>query len=502
MPLLVLSAREAFQRAKGDHARWPGRTRGQMGRLRPVADPGFTPSFRFGPKDPVFTIGSCFARNIERQLLIEGYNVALTRFSPPVEADPRVNTDVMLHRYVPQSIANELAWALTDAPYPEAYFYEEPDGWRDLQLHMGGPPAPLETIRARRKALTDYMRLAGEARVFVMTVGLAEAWFDRETGLYLNAAPPAWARKLFPHRFEFHLLDHDEILKGLEQVRDLLVRHGRPDLDMLVTVSPVALATTFTGEDIIVANAYMKSALRSAIEVFARSHERVDYFPSYESVTLSDYRRAWQDDQAHVTDEMIRRNVLRMLEAYGEPTPERERALAGLVAYDHLQSAQEAIAWDRRDRALELYRAAAAAAPEDGQVLLEAGKFMIEAGRWPEALRLLESALQHGAEVYGGWYWLARVQYRLRRYREAWASVEEARLREPKSAPVLNLSADIAAKLGRTHEALALAEEHASLEPGSDASKARVARLRRRLRFPILGRIRAWAAASEAKPAT
>jgi tetratricopeptide (TPR) repeat protein len=502
MPLLVISAREAFQRAKSEHARWPGRTRGQMGRLRPVAEPGFKPSFRFSPEDLVFTIGSCFARNIERQLLVEGYNVALTRFSPPEEADPRVNTDVMLHRYVPQSIANELAWALTDAPYPDAFFYEEPDGWRDLQLHMGGPPAPIETIRARRTALTDFMRLAGQAKVFVMTVGLAEAWFDRELGLYLNASPPAWARKLFPDRFEFHLLDHDEVLQGLEQVRDLLVRHGQPDLRMLVTVSPVALATTFTGEDIIVANSYMKSALRSATEVFARRHEGVDYFPSYESVMLTDYRRAWQDDQAHVTDEMIRRNVLRMLEAYGEPTPERERALAGLVAYDQVQSAREAVAWERRDRALELYRSAAAAAPEDGQILLEAGKFMIEEGRWTEALGLLEAAIRQGSEHYGGWYWLARVQYRLRRYGAAWTSAEEARRCEPRSAPVLNLCADVAAKLGRTKQALELAEQHASLEPGSKLSKSRVERLRRRLRFPIWGRIRAWLAASEAKAAT
>ena len=495
MPLLVLSAREAFQRAKSAHARWPGRTRGQMGRLRPIAEPGFSPSFHFGPKDLVFTIGSCFARNIERQLLIEGYDVALTRFAPPAEADPRVNTDVMLHRYVPQSIANELDWALTGEPYPEAFFYEEPDGWRDLQLHMGGPPAPIETIRARRQALTDFMRLAGEARVFIMTVGLAEAWFDREVGVYLNASPPAWARKLFPDRFEFHLLDHDEILAGLERVRDLLVRHGRPDLEMLVTVSPVALATTFTGEDIIVANSYMKSALRSAIEVFARTHEHVDYFPSYESVTLSDYRRAWQEDQAHVTDELIRRNVLRMLESYGEPTPERERALAGLPAYDHVQSAREALEWDRKDRALELYRAAAAAAPEDAQILLEAGKFLIGEGHWAEALKLLETALQHGSEHYGGWYWVARAQFRLRRYRQAWAAVEEARKREPKSAPVLNLSADVADKLGQTKQALELAEEHARLEPGSDASRTRVDRLRRRLRFSIAGRIRALAGA-------
>jgi len=501
MPLLVLSAREAYRRAAADHARWPGRTPGQMGRLRPVAQPAASPSFRFGPGDPVFTIGSCFARNIEKQLVLEGYDVAYKRFRPPPEPGVRIDPDLMLNRYVPQSMANELAWALADEDFPEAFYFEEPDGWRDLQLHMGAPPAPLETIRARRRALTDYMRLAGQAKVFVMTVGLAEAWFDRTTGLYLNTAPPASARSRFKERFEFHLLGPDEIAAGLERIHDLLERHGHPEVRILATVSPVPLNTTFTGEDILLANTYMKSALRTAIEAFARAHPRVDYFPSYESVTLSDHRRAWKDDQAHVTDEIVRRNVLQMLDAYGEPTPQRGRALAGLGAYDQLQAAREALAWDRRDKALEYYRAAAADAPEDALVLIEAGRFLMQERRLQEAQRLLEASLRHGGEHYGGWYWLSRIHYRRGRHRSAWTAAQEARRLEPESSPVLNFCAELASRLGMNEEALACAEEHARLE-GSAASQTRIERLRARLRPSIAGRIRAWARAAMAKAAT
>ena len=493
MPLLVLSARDAFRRAAAEHSRWPGRLAGQMARLRPMARPVLAPSFRFGPSDPVFTIGSCFARNIEKQLLIEGYNVAYRRFSLPPEPGAAIDPDLMLHRYVPQSIANELAWALGEEPFPEAFYYQEDGGWRDLQLHIGAPAAPLETIRARRQALTDYMRLACEARVFVMTVGLAEAWFDRETGLYLNTAPPASARSQFKQRFEFHLLGPDEILAGLERIHGLLTRHGRPGLQILATVSPVALNSTFTGDDILLANTYMKSALRTATEVFARSHDRVDYFPSYESVTLSDPRRAWAEDQAHVTDEIVRRNVLLMLEAYGEPTPARGRALEALKAYDQLQLAREALAWDREDKALDLYRAAAAAAPEDAVVLVEAGRFLMKRRRWAEASRLLEAALEHGGEHYTGWYWLARIRHRQHRYAAAWEAAQEARRREPQHTPVLNFCADLATRLGKLDEALACAEEHARLEPGSASSQARLKRLRARRRPSIGGRIRAWA---------
>jgi len=48
--------------------------------------------------------------------------------------------------------------------------------------------------------------------------------------------------------------------------------------------------------------------------------ERVDYFPSYESVTLSDRSLAWRDDLIHVKPEIVATNVGRMAAAYA---PER-----------------------------------------------------------------------------------------------------------------------------------------------------------------------------------
>ena len=480
MPLLVLPAAEAFERIRNETARWPGRTPGQAGRLSPVAKPTLEPSFRFGREDLIFTIGSCFARNLEKQLMIEGYNPAFASFRLPPEAAAGCDQEVMLHRYVPQSIANELAWALPgEAPFPEACYYQEPGGWRDLQLHVGAPAAPLEAIKARRLALADYMATAARARVFIMTVGLAEAWFDRTTGLYLNAAPPARARKLFPDRFEFHLLSHDDILAGLEQVHAVLARRGREDLRMLVTVSPVALSTTFTGSDILVANSYMKSALRTAVETFVRGHDNVDYLPSYESVVLSERPRAWRDDGAHVSDELVRLNVLRMLQAYSSEPGEVGAALEALEANDHIHAARQALAWDLPDRALASYRAAVAAAPQDGLVLLEVGRFLMGRKCWDEAQPIVERSLQAGAGVYGGWYCLARIHYERRRYRAAWDAAVRALEQEPDSSPLINLCADLTLRLGRREEALVFAEQHCRLEPESVASRRRLEKLRK-----------------------
>ena len=481
MPLLVISAAEAFERVRASRSRWPGRNAAQAHRLTPLARPDFDPSFRFGKADPVFAIGSCFARNIEKQLMIEGYNVAFPKFRPPLDPGFKADPDAMLHRYLVQSIANELAWAVGDGPaFPDAFYFEQPGGWYDLQLHVGASAAPLDLVKSRRKAILDYMALAAQAKVFIMTLGLAEAWYDTETGYYLNAAPPTYARKFFKDRFEFHLLAYEEILQGLERVHELLTRYGRPELKILVTVSPVALSSTFTGGDVMTATVYMKSALRTAVEAFVRGHDNVDYFPSYESVTLSDRRRAWREDQAHVSDEVVRLNVLRMLQAYSQEPGNVGEALAALSAYDHIHKAREAVAWDLHDKALECYRAAAAAAPEDPVITLEVGRFLLNQRRWDEALPVIEASLKGGSELYGGEFCLAKALYELKRYREAHEAGRRAREHQPNHPSVVNLCANIAVKLGLQDEALELSEQHLQMEPESESSRARLEKLKKK----------------------
>ena len=44
-------------------------------RLWPIAKPGHAPSFRIKPSSTIYTIGSCFARNIESALLHNGFEV-------------------------------------------------------------------------------------------------------------------------------------------------------------------------------------------------------------------------------------------------------------------------------------------------------------------------------------------------------------------------------------------------------------------------------------------
>lgn len=487
MPLLVTPAAEAFKRLRLKDSRWPRTAEAQAERLVPLAQPRFWPSFHINKRELIFTTGSCFARNIERQLIAEGYNVAAAAFEPPRDPGIKADPDALLNRYVVQSIANELKWAAGHGkPFkPKALISMGPDAdgvetWYDPHMHPLVSAASFDVVMARRAAVNRYMAMALKARILIMTLGLAEAWFDTQSGLYLNGVPPTPARERYPDRFEFHLLDYNQILESLENIHLLLRTYGQADMRMLVTVSPVAMNTTFTGGDVLTANTYSKAVQRAAVEAFVRAHEDVDYFPSFESVMLSDRRRAWRDDQAHASDEIVRLNVLRMIEAYADPDEVSDDAgVAGRAAhaFSLVQAAREAAGLDAPDEAIANYRAAVQAAPNEALILLEFGRFLYEQHAHEEAASLVEASTRYGSGPYGGFYYLAQILYAAKRLEEAHAAAARARELQPNRPGLIDLSANIARRLDLLDEALELSKAHLEMDPGSPASRQRLVEL-------------------------
>jgi GSCFA family len=321
----------------GAHSRWFVERRSRQwpntaaGRLEGAfVLPEVRPSFRLAPEDRIFTIGSCFARNIENHLMAQGFGVVSQYIDIPGFQFRPPHSSVILNKFTTHSMLNELRWALDPAcPFPEQALIEESDGqWVDLQVVGEVGAAPRETIAARRPYVTEVFERIRDCGVVVMTLGLVEAWFDRQLGLYLNRAPSYWTVKRQSGRFALHLLDYRANREALDEIHGLLRRYGRPDLRMVVTVSPVPLSETFTGGDVLVANTYSKSTLRAAAEDFARSHSDVDYFPSYESVVLSDRRVAYQEDLHHVTNVLVDLNVRSFLDHYVHGAPAADARLS------------------------------------------------------------------------------------------------------------------------------------------------------------------------------
>jgi hypothetical protein len=323
MPITTFTAEQAMANLRARRSSlWPERWRG-ADRLKGIAEVEFQPSFTLTPGEAVMTIGSCFARNIEARLAELGFELPALEVKLPAEERSSETENDLLNKYTPPSVINELRWAFDpDFAFPDEALLELRGEWHDPHLAPNVKPGPLERVRERRAMVTELYRQLPRCRVVVLTLGLVEVWFDRTTGLCLNGAPPPAAIKSQPERFELRVLSHAEILEALETIHGLLKAHGHPDLKLLITVSPVPMRATFTGQDALVANTYSKSTLRSAVGEFVLGKAGVDYFPSYETATLTLRTTAFHEDNRHVAPALVDVIVDRVVSAYCETRPQ------------------------------------------------------------------------------------------------------------------------------------------------------------------------------------
>lgn len=273
--------------------------------------PVIRPTFKINKTDSLFAMGSCFARGIELALKDRGFAMesAATEFDHfETTGDRRVNPLGFTNKYTTFSMLNELRWALD----PEAHFPEDSlvdlDGGICIDPHINPTLKPVDRSGTleRRNIMTEVVRRIAGCRIVFLTLGLVEAWYDKEADVWLNSTPTAAMRGKYPDRYEFAVTDYAANLNNLEKFHELLTKHGHPDVHVIVTVSPVPLNATFSGQDVVVANTFSKSTLRVVASEWANRHDNVQYFPSYEIVMNSDRASVWEDDLRHVRGSMAR----------------------------------------------------------------------------------------------------------------------------------------------------------------------------------------------------
>ncbi len=137
---------------------------------------------------------------------------------------------------------------------------------------------------------------------------------------YEAAAPGNGGARVFNGRLRLRITDYAEnhaaALRLLEYLRSV-----NPAVKVILTVSPVPFSDTFSGQDVIVANTYSKSVLRSVAQDLARELDWMDYFPSYEIAMLSDPALAWLPDHRHVQREHVGHIVSEFMSAYLDAAP-------------------------------------------------------------------------------------------------------------------------------------------------------------------------------------
>jgi GSCFA family protein len=269
--------------------------------------PKINKRFTIDPKASIFTIGSCFAREIEEKLV--DYDLPTRGYRVP-ESEWPFRPNGILNEYNPGTMLQRITHSTTDSDYPLDTIVKVGSAYVDLSL-PGGAAVTYERAIERREDIKKIYSRLNECSVVIITLGLVEAWFDQEHEIYLNRMPPLDVLRRSGARYAFRILDVFDAFPLLERTIIALSKETK----VLLTVSPVPLQTTFSGQDAVVANSFSKSVLRVCAQRIFQKYTNVDYFPSYE-IALSAGLGGFHKDNVHIPEAIVGRITDHMMKNY------------------------------------------------------------------------------------------------------------------------------------------------------------------------------------------
>jgi GSCFA family len=245
---------------------------------------GWLPDKPFITKSHYITaFGSCFAQNVTNFLLARGYSV----FGKEEKRDSYVIQcgEGMVNSF---AVAQQFQWAYGEKEFDESLWFDE----------VGDEAFYDKAVRDRTRAIFD------KTDVFVITLGLSEVWYNKQTNdVFWRAIPRS---RFDPSRHEFKVTTVAENLDNLNTIHRI-IRQRRPDAAIVFTLSPIPLLATFRPISCVTANSVSKAILRVAVDEFFRAHtddRRMFYFPSFEIV--KDYfDDPFRGDNRHVRAKVL-----------------------------------------------------------------------------------------------------------------------------------------------------------------------------------------------------
>lgn len=241
----------------------------------------------------IATAGSCFAQHIGRNLRKYGFDYLDTEPAPellPAADRLSFGYDMYSARYGNVYTARQFLQLFQRAfgSFTPQEDYWEKDGGVVDPFRPTIEPEPFSSVAELRAMRSYHLECVAElfrkADIFVFTLGLTEAWESRLDGAAFPLCPGTSGGTFDPARHAFRNLSTAEVRADMDEVMRL-ARAINPALRFFITVSPVPLMATATGQHVAVATAHSKAVLRAAAGELYQAHDFVDYFPSYEIIT-------------------------------------------------------------------------------------------------------------------------------------------------------------------------------------------------------------------------
>ena len=245
----------------------------------------------------IVTFGSCFAQHIATALRQQDFLWLNTELAPDgigIETEKKFNYGVFSSRtgniYTASLLLQWTEWALGIKKVPEEQWQSEARCYDPFRpnIEPNGFCSTEEMLASRTITIEAFKQSILQADYFIFTLGLTESWFNKQ-GYEYPMCPGTVAGEYDAEQHQFKNQQFKFIHQNLLSAM-VLMRQVNKNLKFILTVSPVPLTATKSGNHILVATMESKSILRAVAGQVATNHDFVDYFPSYEIINSPTYK--------------------------------------------------------------------------------------------------------------------------------------------------------------------------------------------------------------------
>jgi len=259
------------------------------------------PKFNISPEHKVVTYGSCFSQHLGRHLSDRAFTWLITE--PPPRGLSESNAHLFNYNvfscrtgniYTTSLLKQWVDWALGKVELPDEIWREGErcyDPFRP-RIEPEGFISEEELILSRNQTITSFKAAINQADYFIFTMGLTETWANRKFGYEYPMCPGTAAGEFNKDEHVYSNQRTSQIIQALESAIDLM-RQVNKKLKFILTVSPVPITATNSGNHVLVANMDSKSTLRAVAGQLSANRPYIDYFPGYELVNSPPFRGAF-----------------------------------------------------------------------------------------------------------------------------------------------------------------------------------------------------------------
>jgi GSCFA family len=261
----------------------------------------------------VATAGSCFAQHIGNHLVKRGACYLDLEPAPPnffqSEAEKRrFGYGVYSCRYGNIYTARQLRQLFEEAfedRRPKEIVWQKGSRFFDAlrpRVDPVGQDSPDTVIHLRNLHLEHVREMFLELELFVFTLGLTEGWESTGDHTMYPSAPGTICGTFNERLYGFRNFTYPEILSDLKSFWASLKLINQK-AEMLLTISPVPLTATASGNHVLVASTYSKAVLRAVAGDLTKIDPNIHYFPSFELISTHPSRGTFFDPNLRTVSE-------------------------------------------------------------------------------------------------------------------------------------------------------------------------------------------------------